>query len=128
MLSEDNGGIRMSNVKPKIFIDHESKTFNLSRVGPLPGTEGGEDFADVVLRGLVTDITEHFNGIAELIDGVLELDSESYSYYLSGTPVSIARLGGGYLGYSVHLSIYPTVVKGEPKTVRLVDKLPRAKH
>ena len=118
----------MSDAKPKFFTSPEDDGFNLYRQAPIPGTEDAQNPAGAMVRGIISDLAANNNGITECLKCALELDPESYAYYITGTSVNITRLDGEHLGYSIHISIYPSLNEAKPRSPKRVAKLPRSKY
>lgn len=118
----------MSTRQPKFFKNDEHHSFCIAIPNPLDGAEGVEDGPGAILRRIITELSRNHDGIASLIGASCEMDSGAYAVYITGAAVDITRLGGEGIGYSIHVSIHSPLEKREPKTIRRVGKLPRAKH
>jgi hypothetical protein len=116
----------MAKNKPREFFDHENQRFNISEYGPIPGTEVTEDGCYPLVRSLIGSLAASASGIEKCITGSFELDASDYSIYIAGTPVDLSRMDGEAIGYSVIVSIYPTLVKREYSDVRSMDGGSRA--
>jgi hypothetical protein len=108
------------------FFSNDENQFNSILQAPIAGTQNAEDNSDSLVTAIIGRIARDAAGIAKCINGTLELDADSYSIYVSGTPVCSTTLGGGVIGYSIHLSIYKPLEPTKPKTPRRVGKSPRS--
>lgn len=116
----------MAKNKFREFFDHENQRFNISEYGPIPGTQDIEDRCYPLVRSLIGSLAANASGIESCLAESLELDASDYSIYIAGTPVDLSRMDGEVIGYSVIVSIYPTLVKREYPDVRPMDGDSRA--
>lgn len=107
----------------KSHAKQETGTFDWDLRHPFLGVEDVTDQASELAARVVNLLVPELQWITGLIRGQLELGLDDYAVYISGTPVSIARLGGEAIGYSVHVSIHPRFApQSGPDATELVGR------
>lgn len=101
----------VSNSKIKISKQHE--TFSIRIENPLEGIEDIEKKTTGFVRAIIAGLSQHHDGIEELLGIVLELDPINYDVVISGTSRDTSQLGGKHIEFMFTVSIFPRVDAGK---------------
>ena len=97
----------MATGKSRGFFTYGDHNFSFSVDSPIPGTEDGQDSAAKIFHATINGLVKNSARVVECINYALELDGDSYSVHVTGTPVQLALLDGSHSGYAVHIAIVP---------------------
>ena len=98
------------------FFTYGDHCWSLSLNAPLASTQDGKDSAGKIFRAIISELVKNGSRIIECLDYALELDGDSYTVHVVGTPVELSKLERTDSGYTVHISVFPALAARNDET------------